>query len=181
MHHHVGAGERLPQGRGVADVPAAVVQLRPAVGGRVERARAIPITRATRPSAWSSGIRPNPNVPVGPVTATVRPLSPGWVQVSLGLSPNGTQSLISVAPVSLAVAVVLGAASLSGIAVLAHQEPAFGAAPSDTTVRPTLELADPATLDKIARTRVTAWLEMPTEGSERVSRSSPEVTVAVNA
>ena len=32
---------------------------------------------------------------------------------------------------------------MSDIAVLAHQEPVFGAAPSDTTVRRTLELADP--------------------------------------
>jgi hypothetical protein len=37
--------------------------------------------------------------------------------------------------------------------VLAHQEPVLGAAPSDTTVRRTLELADPRTLDKIARAR----------------------------
>ena len=37
--------------------------------------------------------------------------------------------------------------------MLAHQEQVFGAAPSDTTVRRTLELADPATLDKIARVR----------------------------
>ena len=55
--------------------------------------------------------------------------------------------------VSMAVAIALGAASMSDIAVLAHQEPVFGAAPSDTTVRRTLELADPATLDKIARAR----------------------------
>jgi hypothetical protein len=47
----------------------------------------------------------------------------------------------------------LGARAMSDIAVLAHQEPVFGAAPSDTTVRRTLELADPATLDKIARAR----------------------------
>jgi hypothetical protein len=48
--------------------------------------------------------------------------------------------------VSLAVAIVLGAASLSDIALLAHQEPVFGHAPGDTTVRRTLELADPRTL-----------------------------------
>ena len=42
---------------------------------------------------------------------------------------------------------------MSDIALLAHQEPVFGAAPSDTTVRRTLELADPRTLDKIARVR----------------------------
>ena len=55
--------------------------------------------------------------------------------------------------VSMAVGIALGAASMSDITVLAHQEPVFGAAPSDTTVRRTLELADPATLDKLARAR----------------------------
>jgi hypothetical protein len=58
-----------------------------------------------------------------------------------------------VALVSMAVAIVLGATSMNDITLLAHQEPVFGAAPSDTTVRRTLELADPATLDKIARVR----------------------------
>src|SRR6201997_1955067 len=58
-----------------------------------------------------------------------------------------------VALVSMAVAIALGARSMSDIAVLAHQEPVFGAPPSDTTVRRTLELADPRTLDKIARAR----------------------------
>ncbi len=58
-----------------------------------------------------------------------------------------------IALVSMAVAIALGATSMTDIAVLAHQEPVFGAAPSDTTVRRTLELADPATLDKIARAR----------------------------
>jgi Transposase DDE domain group 1 len=58
-----------------------------------------------------------------------------------------------VALVSMAVAIALGATSMSDITVLAHQEPVFGAAPSDTTVRRTLELADPAILDKIARAR----------------------------
>ena len=55
--------------------------------------------------------------------------------------------------VSMAVAIALGARSMSDIAVLAHQEPVFGAAPSDTTVRRTLELADARTLDKMARAR----------------------------
>jgi len=58
-----------------------------------------------------------------------------------------------IALVSMAVAIVLGATSMNDIALLAHQEPLFGAAPSDTTVRRTLELADPRTLDKIARAR----------------------------
>jgi len=55
--------------------------------------------------------------------------------------------------VSMAVAIALGARSMSDIAVLAHQEPVFGAAPGDTTVRRTLELADARALDKIARAR----------------------------
>src|SRR5260370_29840706 len=44
--------------------------------------------------------------------------------------------------VSMAVAIALGARSMSDIAVLAHQEPVFGAAPRDTTVRRTPELAN---------------------------------------
>ena len=58
-----------------------------------------------------------------------------------------------IALVSMAVAIALGATSTSDITVLAHQEPVLGAAPSDTTVRRTLELADPRTLDEIARAR----------------------------
>ena len=58
--------------------------------------------------------------------------------------------------VSMAVAIVLGATSMNDIALLAHQAPVLGAAPSDTTVRRTLELADPRTLDKIARVRAKA-------------------------
>jgi DDE family transposase len=42
---------------------------------------------------------------------------------------------------------------MNDIALLAHHEPVFGAPPSDTTVRRTLELADPRTLDKAARVR----------------------------
>src|SRR5487761_1293381 len=55
--------------------------------------------------------------------------------------------------VSMAVAIVLGATSMNDITLLAHHAPVLGAAPSDTTVRRTLELADPRTLDKIARVR----------------------------
>jgi hypothetical protein len=58
-----------------------------------------------------------------------------------------------VALVSMAVAIALGATSMNDIALLEHQAAVFGRAPSDTTVRRTLELADPATLDKIARVR----------------------------
>ncbi len=58
-----------------------------------------------------------------------------------------------VALVSMAVAIALGATSLTDITVLAHHAPVLGAEPSDTTVRRTLELADPRTLDKVARVR----------------------------
>jgi hypothetical protein len=58
-----------------------------------------------------------------------------------------------IALVSTTVAIALGATSMNDIALLTHHEPVFGAPPSDTTVRRTLELADPRTLDKIARVR----------------------------
>ena len=58
-----------------------------------------------------------------------------------------------IALVSMAVAITLGATSMNDITVLAHHTPVLGAEPSDTTARRTLELADPATLDKIARAR----------------------------
>ena len=45
------------------------------------------------------------------------------------------------------------ATHMRDIAVLGHLERVLGAAPSDTTVRRTLELADPRTLDRIARAR----------------------------
>jgi Transposase DDE domain group 1 len=57
-----------------------------------------------------------------------------------------------VALVSMAVAIALGATSMNDITLLVHHAPVLGPEPSDTTVR-TLELADPATLDKIARVR----------------------------
>ncbi len=58
-----------------------------------------------------------------------------------------------IALVSMAVAIALGATSMSDIALLAHHAPVLGAEASDTTVRRTLELADPRTLDKVARVR----------------------------
>jgi hypothetical protein len=58
-----------------------------------------------------------------------------------------------IALVSIAVAIVLGATSMNDITLLAHHAPVLGAEPSDTTVRRTLELADPPTLEKAARVR----------------------------
>jgi hypothetical protein len=55
--------------------------------------------------------------------------------------------------VSMAVAIALGATSMSDIALLAHQELVFGAPPSDTTIWRTLELADGKTLRKVAKAR----------------------------
>ncbi len=55
--------------------------------------------------------------------------------------------------VSMAVAIVLGATSMNDITLLAHHAAVLGPGPSDTTVRRTLELADPPTLGKIARVR----------------------------
>ena len=53
----------------------------------------------------------------------------------------------------MAVAIVLGATSMNDITLLAHHAAVLGPEPSDTTVRRTLELADPRTLDKVARVR----------------------------
>jgi hypothetical protein len=58
-----------------------------------------------------------------------------------------------IALVSMAVAIALGATSMNDITLLAHHVPVLGAEPSDTTVRRTLELADPRTLDRVARVR----------------------------
>ena len=58
-----------------------------------------------------------------------------------------------VALVSMAVAIALGATSMAGIALLAHQALVFGQPPSDTTIRRTLELADGKTLRKAAKAR----------------------------
>src|SRR6266581_605416 len=59
--------------------------------------------------------------------------------------------------VSMAVAVALGATSMSDIAVLAHLAPVLGAAPSGPTIRRTLDLAGtPAVLERIARARAKA-------------------------
>ena len=59
--------------------------------------------------------------------------------------------------VSMAVAIALGATSMSDIAVLAHLAPVLGDAPSGPTIRRALDLAGPpAMLDRIARARAKA-------------------------
>jgi hypothetical protein len=58
---------------------------------------------------------------------------------------------------SLAVAIALGATSMSDIALLAHLAPVLGDAPSGSTVRRALDLAGtPAVLGKVARARAKA-------------------------
>src|SRR5260370_21086344 len=74
----------------------------------------------------------------------------GWALARAGKFPLVDRGI---ALVSMAVAIALGATSMSDITVLAQHAPVLGAEPSDTTVRRTLELADPRTLDKIARGR----------------------------
>jgi hypothetical protein len=55
--------------------------------------------------------------------------------------------------VSMAIAIALGATSMSDIAVLAQLAPVLGAAPSGSTVRRALGLADTRTLARIAQAR----------------------------
>ena len=58
---------------------------------------------------------------------------------------------------SLAVAIALGATSMSDIGLLAHLAPVLGDAPSGPTVRRALGLAGaPAMLDRVARARAKA-------------------------
>ena len=53
--------------------------------------------------------------------------------------------------VSVAVSIVLGATSMSDIALLAHQASLFGEPPSDSTVHRSLRAVDEATLGRIAK------------------------------
>ena len=56
----------------------------------------------------------------------------------------------------MAVAIALGATSISDIAVLAHLSPVLGAAPSAPTARRALDLAGTAMLERIAKARAKA-------------------------
>jgi hypothetical protein len=80
-------------------------------------------------------------------------------QLSAALLRKGTSPLLDRGGVlvSLAIAIALGATSMSDIALLAHLAPVLGTAPSGPTVRRALDLAGtPAALDKIARARARA-------------------------
>jgi Transposase DDE domain group 1 len=79
--------------------------------------------------------------------------------LSAALRRKGTSPLLDRGAVltSLAVAIALGATSMSDIALLAHLAPVLGDAPSGPTVRRALDLAGaPATLDRVARARAKA-------------------------
>lgn len=67
-----------------------------------------------------------------------------------GVPPGWDRGLVLV---QLAVAIALGATSVSDIALLAHQGALFGAPPSDSTVRRTLEPFDTVLLARIAKAR----------------------------
>jgi hypothetical protein len=80
-------------------------------------------------------------------------------QLSAALRKAGTSPVLDRGGVlvSMAVAVALGAASMSDIAVLAHLAPVLGDAPSGPTVRRALDLAGtPAVLGRVARARAKA-------------------------
>src|SRR5580700_4526074 len=79
--------------------------------------------------------------------------------LSAALLKKGTSPLLDRGTVlaSLAVAIALGATSMSDIALLAHLSPVLGAAPSGPTVRRALDLAGtPRMLDRVARARAKA-------------------------
>src|SRR6185437_10291359 len=80
-------------------------------------------------------------------------------QLSAAVRRKGSSPLLDrgLVLVSLAVAIALGAASMSDIALLAHLSPVLGAAPSGPTARRALDLAGtPHVLDRIARARARA-------------------------
>jgi len=77
-------------------------------------------------------------------------------QLSAALQRKGSSPLLDrgLVLVSLAVAITLGATSMSDIALLAHLAPVLGPAPSGATARRALDLAGaPRMLDRIARAR----------------------------
>ena len=81
------------------------------------------------------------------------------VALSAALRKAGTSPLLDrgIVLVSMAVAIALGATSMSDIAVLAHLAPVLGQAPSGPTIRRALDLAGtPVMLDRIARARARA-------------------------
>jgi hypothetical protein len=100
--------------------------------------------------------------------------------LSAALLKKGTSPLLDRGTVlaSLAVAIALGATSMSDIALLAHLSPVLGAAPSGPTVRRALDLAGtPRMLDRVARARAKAR-EHAWNLIERTPAGFPWLTVA---
>jgi Transposase DDE domain group 1 len=80
-------------------------------------------------------------------------------QLSAAVKDKGSSPLLDrgLVLVSLAVAIALGATSMSDIALLSHLAPVLGTAPSGPTARRALDLAGaPRMLDRIARARAKA-------------------------
>ena len=67
-----------------------------------------------------------------------------------GTSPQLSRGLVLA---STAIAIAMGATSMSDVEVLGQLEPVLGAAPSDSTVRRALNLADDRVLTRIAQAR----------------------------
>jgi hypothetical protein len=84
-------------------------------------------------------------------------------ELDAALTQKGTSPQVSrgIALVSTAIAIAMGATAMADIEVLDQLAPVLGPAPSDSTVRRTLNLADDRTLTRIAqaraRTRKHVW------------------------
>ena len=76
-------------------------------------------------------------------------------ELDAALTQRGTSPQVSrgVALASTAIAIAMGATAMADIEVLGQLAPVLGAAPSDSTVRRTLALADDRTLTRIAQAR----------------------------
>jgi hypothetical protein len=76
-------------------------------------------------------------------------------ELDAALTQRGTSPQVSrgAALASTAIAIAMGATSMSDTEVLGQLAPVLGAAPSDSTVRRTLNLADDRTLTRIAPAR----------------------------
>ncbi len=76
-------------------------------------------------------------------------------ELDAALTQKGTSPQVSrgVTLASTAIAIAMGATAMADIEVLGQLAPVLGAAPSDSTVRRTLNLADDRTLTRIAQAR----------------------------
>jgi hypothetical protein len=77
----------------------------------------------------------------------------GAMEAALAQAGKSPQLSRGVVFVSMAIAIALGATSMSDIAALAQLGPVLGAAPSGSTVRRALGVADVRTLERIAQAR----------------------------